>query len=459
MRMGCLSKRINCLKSLSLNWMKILPGQIMKRNSYITTKTACQLLSAILLAIFMTSCAEDSVLSDIPSEGFSVPATINKGESVQLTTDAVGKFDKIEWLISDGTSYLGSNAVHTFNRAGIYEIQLRLFQQNSIVSTNSSYIEVLSTGRILESDIPIAINDAFYYENKIVLSVHSLEEKSKSSFYILDKNLSLIKKVDDTDAIVQEFNTLFTLGDSVFALASQEGSGVALHQFKSTNNRVSPDPENTFIEYNNGFVYGTNQGNTGFYIEFYNALHEKLWSKNYQDDFFASSRYLFNLNNRLYYLSFDKHSDKATVEKFKNPSVVFTRNSMSFNIEASNREELFAYSNAISNTIILALYCNQSNQTTVYEINEACKLRKLRTFNDKLVATPEFCMSNGMMVLKSKNKLLKFDTEWSLMAEKEMSNSDFGICQVGENMLLLYEIILMGVFSYLIQTSTFSKSL
>ena len=153
----------------------------------------------------------------------------------------------------------------------------------------------------------------------------------------------------------------------------------------------------------------------------------------------VSSRFLSNLNNRLFYLSFDKNSDIAHIEKFRNPSVMFEQNSFSFNTDASNREELFAFKNPVSNTISFAVFCNQSQKTTIYEVNESCELSITTSMNERFNGTPQFCTTNGSVIVKGENNIVKYSSNWEVIAEKEISYSDFGINQLGDNLLLLYE--------------------
>jgi hypothetical protein len=420
-----------------------------------TTKTTNFILSILFIGLILSSCQTNDIIPESAQTSFEVPDFLSVGEEFELLAQIDGSYDALEWTLSDGTFSTESKLSHTFEKSGSYSIQLKTFSNGIETSSTNKSIDVFNSHKFLSSELPVYAKDVFYVENKIIISAvkqvsdsKTHEIKYKSTFFLLDDKLNLISEIASPEEISDNLNSFLSLGDSILAFNNSYAGGLSYYNYKSAGTSDGMTAQtNSLVNYNNGFVYLRNEGNSGFYIDFFNESLEKLWTKSYDEKNTNNSRYLFNLNNRLYYLSFDKNSDKAYIKKFKNQSVAFQNNEFSLNTSASNREELFAFNNPISNNITFAIYCKESLKTSIYTVNEDCSFELTRFIDGRFDASPKFCTSNGSVVTTNNTRIVKYNSNWDVVAEKELTHSNFSINQLGDNLYLLCENLPSGIIS------------
>jgi hypothetical protein len=373
-----------------------------------------------------------------------LPDVFSVGSEIQLTAEISSDFDNAEWTISDGTRLTGKSVNHIFQRAGIYEISLSIYSEGIQVSESHQRLKVKNKFITLENAEPISANNVLYSENKIIISA-SVNNSNKNIYYLLDDKLNIIKKVSELEELPEQFYGMDSFGDSILSFSIPSSSEIQYYQLKSTlNNSIENQYRGNLVSYNNGFLYSRKSANGAYLIDFYNDANEKLWTKEFPENDLASSNYIFNLNNRVVYLGFSRYTDDAVIIKFKNPSVLFNWNNFSLNIEVTNREELFAFKNTSDNTINFGVYDSGKEITTLYAIDENCNTTKVNSISGRLNGSPEFCTSIGHIVFKSGGEVLKLNSEWEIVATKNLFSENSGIHQLGDNMYLIYENLPQG---------------
>jgi hypothetical protein len=420
-----------------------------------TTKTTNFILGILSIVFILLSCETDDFTSEPTQTSFTVSEIISVDEDVILSAQTDGNFDALEWTISDGNSYYEPEVSHQFAKPGNYTIQLKTYSNGIETSSAIKSTTVYFTHKFLELEFPVYTKEVLYVENKIIISAVKQVSNSqlqipeyKSTFFLLDNKLNLISEIENLEEISNKLNSFLSLGDSILAFNSSFSEGLSYYNFKSAGPIDAKSVQsNSLLNYNKGFVYLRNEGNTGFHVDFFNESLEKIWTKTFADNNTTNSRYFFNINNRLYYLSFDKQLDKAYIKKFKNQSVTFNDNQFSLKTSVQNREELFALNNPVTNTITFAIYSKESSKTSFYSIKEDCSFELIKEVDGRFDSYPQFCTFNGSYVTTNNNRIAKYNSNWEIIAEKELVNSNFNISQLSDNLYLLCENLPSGKIS------------
>lgn len=396
-----------------------------------------QFVIALFSIVILFSCEVEDYETEISSLDFEISQSITLGETIILEAEFQGDFDSFEWIVSDGSIYQGLNSKHIFSNSGFFTITLNAYNNDVLVSSHEQTVQVLCEAKTLE--LYGRVNKALYTEGKIVLN--TINENGETQFLFLNEELVLEKEVASIKELSLELETALNIGDSVLAFNQFNTPGYSYMQLKSTNELNKATSQADFIDYNNGLIYLQRNSNNQLFIDYYNEFSEKLWTKSFGTQSGISSEHVFSLNNQLFYLSFT--NGELYIEKFKNPSVVFQQKTISFNTQTTS-EIIFVSTNSIFNTIHFGLYNAATSVTSIYTVDENCSVQLAKEINGKMQIDSQFITPTGDIVAVSDNMILKYDNKWDVLAEAEKVSTDIGVCQIGENLILLYENLPSG---------------
>lgn len=407
-------------------------------STYISKLT--QLLLAVTVFSLLLACSEMEEPVLINQLDFEIEEIVKVGDEVILETNSED-FETLEWTISDGSSYQGDEVVHTFSNSGRYLVTLSAYRNGQVVLAKEKIIEVLGSHKLLQLEENQIVQKAIFTEGRIVLN--SINSQNQSSFLFVNNQLEVIKEVYGVEGINSELETAFSLGDSIIAFSEKTTQSYTYLKYKSSVEGAA-SVNSGFINYNNGIIRSQTNCQNQLYIEYFTASTEKLWSKTFKSNESKGSAHLCSLNSRLYYLNFSGTEDAVYIEKFNNPSVIFKKENQILSSDTKAREVLFVADNPIVSTITFALYSAEEDVSTIYSVDEACTIRIVTQMPGRFEISSKEVSSVGDFTVTADNMVAKYSRDWELLAEYPVSSNSFGTCQLGDNLILLYENLPSG---------------
>lgn len=407
---------------------------------YTTTKAAKYLVPTIVLAIALISCETEDLSRQLTNADFEIPEQIYAEEAVTLT-GTTSESANVLWEISDGSVYTTPVISHVFRNSGNFTIKYSIVENDRVTDTRTKSVNVSLKGRTSKFDRSFrAIRGITSDENQIIIE-GQFEGDENTVFLSFDNRL----KHTGTYATLQDINeTLirFIQLDNLNLIVKNEQVYEMSSALKSTGNAASVDNHQILskvIPYINGYIHFYLKSASTINIDYYDKSINKLWSKTIDASALDPQQYLFNIQNILYYLSFDSQTDKVYINKFKNISLSYQTESFSLGIPAEDREILFAINKANQNKLSLGVYSYLTNTTLFFEVDENCKLNQINETVGYLSIQPEIVLPDGSVIAQQPNKLVRYNNAWQVEKELSYNTSDFGIFQLGDNLNLIFE--------------------
>jgi hypothetical protein len=398
-----------------------------------------------VISIFFSSCEKDE---NYPVGSLMIDNIENvyyAEEPVTLATNTRGLTQFI-WKISDGQTYEGTSIEHIFAHSGVYEIKLYGYLGSQLVDSSIYSVHVRYKFRTINRESTFyALRSTTTKKNTIVVEgLYDGEYETK--FLEFDQNLNFIGEYDNQGSFG---NTLFNnvqLGEETISL-DNDYRGVINNDLKTSSEYILPDNyySQEVMKYASGLIHYFQNDNSDFQIDFYNTEYNKLWTKTFSGIGKADEKYVFNNEDKLFYISFAKQDDKVCIEKFKNISLSYQSKSFELGINAPDRQILFATYKPGTKTIDLAVYSKSKNITRIYAIDEDCNLSLSVEINHFIDGKVRYALSNGDVFFKSKDKITKYNNNWSVLEETNLDNQYFDIFQMGDNQYLVCESLAHGI--------------
>ncbi|QQS49805.1 MAG: PKD domain-containing protein [Bacteroidota bacterium] len=406
---------------------------------------------ALLIVLFfgIVSCEQETENTIVNSANFDIPVVTTTNQAVSLISLSHSQGSQVQWTVSDGNVYELPQASHTFASAGKYTILLEVFLNNKLNSSIEKQIEVLDNGSILKSDSYLKANYAVFTGQSILLSVNKSGQSgeiAKEIFYLLNTKLKAENRFENTADLKESLGESNFLGDSILAINMTEtGSKSFLFYKSSDQNDLFETSQSNPIDYNEGILFTGFNAQGNFKIDFFDETRIKVWTKVFSQPNASTKPFLFNLNNKLYYLNFNASEKTVFIEKFKNPSVVFESKTIPLSeTEMEWDQLLFVIKNPLQNSIDFAVYSKKNNTTSLYRFDENCALSKIGGIDKYFAVHPENDLLGESFLVKDGNKLIRYNTNWNFIEEKAVSERDFGYCQLGDNLYMVFENLSTG---------------
>ncbi|MBN1115669.1 MAG: hypothetical protein JXA77_00570 [Bacteroidales bacterium] len=409
----------------------------------ITTGIAKQLILALCIAIAFTSCETEDYFDTANNADFELPEVAYAEESIILT-GTTNESSEVLWEVSDGSFYNTNSVEITFSNSGIYEISHTVLCGGNPVHRVTKKISVLNKTKLIQSEkVFVATNQISDDPDNIVFEGY-FDGESQKAFLILDSKLQLVGSTYNLNDfnlsrlvesyLPTEINHLLNYENNTTDLSDLKSASVIdLYKGKANNFRSG------FFAYGNGYImfYQLNTGEIN--IDFLNKDYNTLWSMPISTEGRTLQQFMFNMNDKLYHLSFDNTNDKLYINKFKNISLSYQHTEVDLDISADDRIVLFASQKKYQGKISLGIYSVKENKTFIYEINENCETEIISQFEGLTNINPLILFNNGSVIAKQENELVKYNNNWQPEYSLQVNNGNFGISQMGENLNLLFE--------------------
>ncbi len=410
-----------------------------------TTKTVKRILPVLLLVSSILSCQKEEIFEpiDITTD---IPEISYAYEPLQLACVS-GDMSDVRWEISDGSSYSGTEITHTFNYSGTYNIKISVYKENIEVSSITKEILIVYRYRTYLSDQNFHSLRAYRAsDGSIILDgyIESSESTIKSAFLVLDEKLAIIDTLYDYVDVINRLKKVVQINGSFYLLNEESTESNSAYPFKTSSSSENNITTQVF-NYASGLIHYYSAADASLYADFYDKNLQRLWSKKLSAGNTSENTYLFNIEDILYYISFDNTTDSLYIEKFKNVSVSLQKEAYSLGIPASDREILFVFNIPFNNTIALGIYSKSANKTIFYSIDKYCGLNYSAEKEGLFNEVPLVSLENNSFITKNGNKLSKFSSSWETQYERTLETDDFGICKVGSNLFLLFENLPQGL--------------
>jgi hypothetical protein len=426
--------------------MELFPGMLVELKKILTLYSIFLLFT--VTAIVSISCEKDELGVSQQNVQFGLPAFGVVGETLLITCEA-GDFDSYNWQISDGTYYETSTITHTFSKPGNYKILLTVYKNNHPVGSVAQFIDVFYNQRMYSSINGFYATRSFFAGHKIFIEGYFQDTENRATTYLVfDSELNCTDTLLPTDITDEDLSLVLEQENSYTQIKTSGVVELSLADLKPTTEFdafLNGSLNREIINYSNGYLHWYTNSNSEFLVEYYDAGMQRLWTKTFIGNNTTGNKYVFNLTEKLYYLSFDKLADSVYIEKFKNVSLSYTKKALSLGCPAANRQVLFAYANPAKNCVILAVYNEVRKITTIYRIDENLCINTLRRYSGKLRACPITLQTDGAVITAESNKLSKYSSDWDLLAEKNIGHSDFIMDEIGANLYLLIENTTKGL--------------
>lgn len=401
----------------------------------ITTKLTCLVFSLMMLFI---SCEHED-LNQIEKIGIDDISSIYYAEepfSLQTSSDGLSK---IIWQISDGSVYEGAGIQHTFHEAGTYQINIKGFIDNQIVDSATYFVDVKYKVRKIKLEKSFYATRAKVLNSNTVVIEGIFDGENTTDYLKFDRQLNYLGLYEGNESTNNNIFDNIQLGDDVYSLSSNYVVNEKL--LKSSEEITIPDAffSQEIIKYASGIIHYYHDDQANFLVDFYNSDFTKLWTKTFSGTNRAEQKFVFNNQDKLYYLSFEANGDKLFVEKFKNVSLFYKNKTYDLGIDAIDREVLFAVYKPSTKNIDFAVFSHKTGSTYFFSINENCELIRKGESATYLYGRISYTLTNGSVFVKQKNKLIKFDNNWNLLNEINIEADYFDMFQLGDNQYLVCE--------------------
>jgi hypothetical protein len=401
-----------------------------------TTKHICLLFSLIALLFSCDQEGQDQY-GTLSIDEISSVYYAEEPFSLHVQSE---RLSKIIWQISDGSEYEGSEIQHMFQESGTYQIKITGFRSNQAIDSTSYFVDVKYRDRSVQ------LKKNFYAIRAKVLNSNAIivegifEGENITKFMKFDLNLNYSGFSEGTDPIDNDIFDNIRLGDEVFSLGNINNI-VNENLLKSSDENLIPDVfyRQEILKYASGVIHYHHDNQSNLLVDFYNSDFTKLWTKTFSGINKAREKFIFNNQDKLFYLSFDANGDKIFIEKFKNVSLYYKSKTYELGVDAIDREILFAVYKPYSNIIDLAVYSHKTGSTYFFSINENCELIRKGKTETYLHGRITYTLTDGSVFVKQENKLIKFDNNWNLLSEINIDANYFDMFQLGDNQYLVCE--------------------
>ena len=406
-------------------------------------------LFGLALVTLIYSCQDDLILDNTFLPELELQPVVFTEEPIDLTIDFTG-FSHVVWEISDGSFYKSSTANHTFLSSGDFEIKAIAYQDGIKKDSSIQYISVYTSTHLIKLENNFYSLRGRLYNNEIIVE-GIFDNEDHSSYLKFDMNFNLLGIYDSEESLGTEVFTNIVINGDVFSF-NDDNTGVKSTGLKSTEGVFNPEdflsPE--LINYSRGLAHYFEDENSDFKVEYYSTELNLLWTKTFSGVGKDDKKFIFNIDDKLFYISFEKDSDILNIEKFKNISLSYISENWNLGIPAIDREILFATKNEVKKIIELAIFSKASNSTMIFSIDEACNLNLIKEFPGMLEGKPVHNRLDGSCIIKSGDSVLKYDSNWNLTNVHSLNSTYASINQLGENLYLVCESTESGVrLSYL----------
>ncbi len=398
----------------------------------ITTKLIFRLIVFTLFAYLISSCEVNEIVPESYSAEFTLSSTLFADQEFIIDPLCSEEISDFEWEISDGTTYYSKNIKHTFNDPGIYTIRLNCYTNNILVSTKVKAINVLSRGKILSSEGALYVYDVSFTNDKIVLNVSEEIGKNDAdtvNYYIYTYNTELTLLSKEKKTYVSDTSSeLLKSGELIRELEDFEviNFNIETHAYQRMN-------------YKSGFISTEKDEKGEIQVSYLNESYDKLWTKEFPENNFSGDSYLAKLNDKLYFVCFNKRMDSLYIEKFSNPSIIHNQKEIGIGHILSGVENLFSFVNTNTQELLFGVYLEDLERSAVFSLDDEFNINVPFIVSGTLDAVIENVADNGTILLKMKNQIYSYTSNWELNATRIVNSDNFGIYQIGDNISLLYE--------------------
>ncbi|MBN2485492.1 MAG: hypothetical protein JXB34_05935 [Bacteroidales bacterium] len=394
----------------------------------------------VLIAFVTVSCEYGNFDNGLMPIDFKLPEHSYVGEPIELKfTETIGY--EVIWEIDDTISITGSDVAYSFNTAGNHKISLSVFGKDGTAGKTTKYIGLIYKQKLYCSDNKFIGTNSFTANSLFYLKGYFANSPQNSNNYLVfDSRLNCIDTLlyddIDTEGFIGEFyaeNNVnnFPLSYTRMAngLEAQNGSMGAITGGNSS----------FVMAYSGGFVLCRKLESSEMQVEFYKNQQLKLWSMCFNGYNKSDDKFVFNLNEKLYYISFDNRLDTVFIENFKNVSLYYkSAEHLISNIEGA-KDVLLAFKNNARNYISFALYSSQGHKSYFYEIDSDCNLKFRASKAGRFDEIVQFVLADGSIITRAENKIRKYTPQWELVSEKQIESQSYGFCKWASNLFVVYE--------------------
>lgn len=408
----------------------------------------------IVISLFAFSCEKDVIVDSQNTVDFNLPQVGYVGEQIDLTISST-EYDDIIWNISNGTTLTDPAVSYSFSKPGNYKIELTVYKNQKTAGRVSKWINVLYKDKVYSSENQFhAIRGFSSQNNSLVLEGYfkdSLEQNA--SYLVLDYKLNFIDTLSYTEFSKALFNNSINIENNLYAFPDGTDGIATTLGFKSTDFETgieSPiNSSSQLIRYSNGYIYYHQNENSEFIADYFDETYTKVWTKQFISENSIGEQFLFNIGDKLYYVSFDNNLDKLYIENFKNISLSYSKVEYSLGLLANDRTVLFAFNNNAKSVISAGIYSQSNNTSYFFEVDANCNLKMVKSVTGKFDNKILTSLVDGSIITTFSNRLQKYSANWQLLSEKTFDSEDFGMCKVGSNLFLVFENSAEGlVLSY-----------
>lgn len=394
-----------------------------------------QLPIFIGLLFVISSCEVEDYSPQHESVDFKLAQSIDLDETLQLNAESSSINCTYEWYINNETKLIGESVSYKFSEPGIYTVFLKTVQNGVTISSQQKKVEVLQSSTTFMLDKKEEVDYCFSVENKVI--VHTKGNSSDGSFYVVNSRLQTDTVLFSLKAIEQYFGSVNLIGDSVLAYRHNQSEGQNFLRLKSTD--VSElVPSSDLFNFIGGMVYTHKNSNGSLSIDYFDNSNNKLWSRDFNDQQSVSN--VYTLNGYLFYLAFNEVSGTLSVEKFKNPSVIFKSETYSLAAANTQTELLFVKEDKYSEQLYIALYNYTSQYTRIYTIDKDCSLTLLTEYPGRVGMGHIELSTSGDFLSFENNELVKYNSEWTKLTTLSFDSSNAGFTQLADNLIFCYKV-------------------
>jgi hypothetical protein len=406
------------------------------------------LIKLFVFALLLISCEKDDSYNDNLVIDFTIPQYIYAGQQIDLSVQPDG-LDNAVWNIEASVISSDFEMFYTFDKPGNYKIELTVYKNRVPVGCKSKIVTVLSRDKIYISKNPFyAVKGFAANQNHFVLEGYFKNQTEEKIVYLVfDYKLNCVDTLDYNQLISSDLINAISINENSFKFDGNGTESNSSTELKSTypGESSTNTVANNLISYSNGYVNYHQENELGFVIDYYNSDLTKLWTKYITDNSSSAAKYLFNLNEKLYYISFDSYSDALDIESFKNISLSYNKVNYPFNNGAGDKSVLFAMNNSALNKISLGLYSKAANTSYLFDIDADCNLSLSKSVSGNFQSKIQYTLVDGNIIAINGNKLCKYSGSWDLVNEKTMDTVDFGVCSLSCNLFLIFSNTIEGL--------------
>jgi hypothetical protein len=401
---------------------------------------ANRIFKLFVLSILVISCEKEDALFEATNIDFVLPQFTYVGQPVDLTISAA-EFDNASWKIGDSTELSDNTITYTFDKPGDYKIDLTVYKNRVPVGSKSKILTVLSRVKIITFNNPFhAVRGFTASQNKIVLEGFFQNQPTQRDYLVFDYQFNCLDTLSYSELIASNLINSISVNNNLFqfdAAIQSQGSGMETESQKLSEENLTENYDN-LISYADGYVNYRNDSENGFLVDYYSKDLTKLWTKYFSVGYESKEDFLFNLNDKLYYLSFNKTNNDLYIENFKNISLTYHSINFTIGSVAEDLSILFAVGNAHSQSISVGVYSKSGDKSYIYAIDADCNVSQLKTIEGYFSSKVQYTLVDGSMITKEGFSVSKYSDSWEKLNAKTMETEDFGVCQIASNLFLVF---------------------